>query len=187
MQTINEIKDDLKTRMNGAIDVLIKEFSGLRAGRARAELLDPVEVEAYGQKTPLKQVANVSTDGARTINVMVWDKSLAPHVDKAIREAGLGLNPVAEGQSIRVPIPLLSEERRKELTKVAAKYAEEARISIRNVRRHGMDVVKKGEKDKEIPEDDVARYSKEIQTLTDDFISKIDDMLKKKDTEIMSV
>lgn len=187
MSTIAEIKDELKAGMNGAVDKLVKEYTGLRAGRARAEMLDPVEVDSYGSKMPLKQVANVSTDGARNILVMVWDKSLVGPVEKGIRDAGLGLNPMAEGQTIRVPVPQLSEERRKELAKVAGKYAEDTRISIRNHRRHGMDAVKKLEKDKEITEDEAARYSKDVQTITDDFIAKVDDMLANKEKEILTV
>src|SRR5580704_3421008 len=144
---------DLRRRMDGAIEVLRKEFGGLRTGRASASLLEPVSVGAYGGTVPRNQLANISVPEPRMIVVQVWDRALAKAVDKAIREAGLGLNPQTEGQVIRVPIPDLSEERRRELTRVAAKYAEQARVSVRNVRRDGIDALKKREKDGEIGQD----------------------------------
>src|SRR6185437_5958066 len=144
---------DLRRRMDGAIEVLRKEFGGLRTGRASASLLEPVVVAAYGGTVPLNQVASVNVPEPRMISVQVWDRNVVKAVDKAIREAGLGLNPQTEGQVIRVPIPELNEERRRELTRVAAKYAEQARVSVRNVRRDGLDVLKRQEKDGEITQD----------------------------------
>ncbi|MGH7091548.1 MAG: ribosome recycling factor, partial [Stellaceae bacterium] len=144
---------DLHRRMDGAVEVLRKEFAGLRTGRASASLLDPVKVEAYGNPMPLNQVATISVPEPRLIVVQVWDRGMAKAVDKAIREAGLDLNPQTEGQTIRVPIPPTSEERRRELTRVAAKYAEDARVSVRNVRRDGLDHMKKQEKDGKLSQD----------------------------------
>ncbi len=177
----------LQRRMDGALDVLKKEFGGLRTGRASATILDPVQVEAYGAMTPLNQVAGVSVPEPRMIVVQVWDRGVVKAVDKAIREAGLGLNPQTEGQTIRLPMPELTQERRKELTKVAHKYAEAAKISVRNVRRDGMEGLKKAEKKGEITEDEHRRFSTEIQTKTDDHVKKIDDMLAQKEQEIMKV
>lgn len=177
----------LQRRMDGALDVLKKEFGGLRTGRASATLLDPVQVEAYGSMTPLNQVAGVSVPEPRMIVVQVWDRGVVKAVDKAIREAGLGLNPQTEGQTIRLPMPELTQERRKELTKVAHKYAEAAKISVRNVRRDGMEGLKKAEKKGEITEDEHRRFSTEIQTKTDEHVKKIDDMLAQKEQEIMKV
>ncbi len=178
---------DLKQRMSGAIEVLEKEFSGLRTGRASTNMLEPVTVEAYGSRMALNQVASVSVPEPRLLTVQVWDMTQTKAVEKAIRDAGLGLNPQAEGSLIRVPIPELSTERRTELSKVAGKYAENARVSVRNVRRDGMDAVKKSEKDKLISEDDAKRQSEEIQKLTDEFIKKIDTMLAAKEVDIMKV
>jgi ribosome recycling factor len=178
---------DLRRRMDGAFEALRKEFAGLRTGRASASLLDPVMVEAYGNAMPLNQLATVSVPEPRLISVTVWDRGMAKAVDKAIREAGLGLNPQTEGAVIRVPIPDLTEDRRRELTKVAAKYAEQARVHIRNVRRDGLDPLKKKEKDGEISQDQHRKLQHEIQALTDEFIKKIDDSLTQKDKEILQV
>jgi ribosome recycling factor len=178
---------DLRRRMDGAFDVLKKEFAGLRTGRASASLLEPVHVDAYGNSMPLNQLATVSVPEPRLIVVQVWDRTMAKAVDKAIREAGLGLNPQTEGAVIRVPIPDLNEERRKELTRVAAKYAEQARISVRNIRRDGLDPLKKKEKDGDISQDQHRKLQTDIQHLTDDYIKKIDESLAQKDKEILQV
>jgi len=178
---------DLRRRMEGAFEALRKEFSGLRTGRASASLLDPVTVEAYGNSMPLNQLATVSVPEPRMISVTVWDRAMAKAVDKAIREAGLGLNPQTEGAVIRVPIPDLTEDRRRELTKVAAKYAEQARIHVRNVRRDGLDPLKKKEKDGDISQDQHRKLQHDIQALTDEYIKKIDETLEQKDKEILQV
>ena len=178
---------DLKRRMEGALEALRKEFSGLRTGRASASLLDPVMVEAYGNSMPLNQCGTVSVPEPRMLLVSVWDKALLKPVEKAIRDAGLGLNPQADGQAIRVPIPDLNEERRRELIKVAAKYTEQARVSVRNVRRDGIDGLKKLEKDGEISQDEHRKVDKDIQHLTDEYIKRIDDALAQKDKEILQV
>jgi ribosome recycling factor len=178
---------DLRRRMEGTLEVLRKEFAGLRTGRASASLLDPVQVEAYGSHMPLNQVATVSVPEPRLIIVQVWDRSMAKAVDKAIREAGLGLNPQTEGQTLRIPIPDLNEERRKELTRVAAKYTEQARVAIRNVRHAGLDPLKKKEKDGEITQDQHRKLQHDIQALTDQHIKKIDDLLHQKEKEILQV
>jgi ribosome recycling factor len=178
---------DFERRMTGAIDVLSKEFSGIRAGRASATLLDPVKVDAYGSYVPMSQVGTVSAPEPRLLAVQVWDKGLVKAVEKAIRESSLGLNPSTDGQLVRVPMPPLTEERRQELSKVASKYTEEARISVRNVRRDAMDMLKKLEKDGHISEDDHRRLSDEAQKLTDDHIKKVDDMLAHKQKDIMQV
>ena len=177
----------LRKRMEGAFEVLRKEFAGLRTGRASASLLDPVMVDAYGSSLPLNQVGTVSVADPRMIVVQVWDRGLAKATDKAIREAGLGLNPQTEGQTVRVPIPDLNEERRRELTKVAAKYAEAARVSVRNVRRDGLDGLKKQEKDGKISQDHHRKLEKDVQVLTDQTIKRIDEMLTQKDKEILQV
>ena len=178
---------DLSRRMDGAIEALRKELGGLRTGRASASLLEPVRVEAYGNPVPLNQVATVSVPEPRMITVQVWDRSVVKSVDKAIREAGLGLNPQTEGQVIRVPIPDLTEDRRKELTRVAAKYAEEARVAVRKVRQHGMDALKKLEKESEISQDEHRKLEKDVQHLTDEHIKRIDETLAQKDKEILQV
>lgn len=180
-------KKDLERRMDGAIASLQTELQGLRTGRASVNLLDSVQVAAYGSSMPLSQVGSVSIMDSRMIAVNVWDKGLVGASDKAIREAGLGLNPVVDGQTLRIPIPPLNEERRVELTKVAGKYAEAARVSVRNVRRDGMDSLKKMEKDGDISEDDHRSLSDEVQKLTDSYVGKVDDALKAKEAEIMQV
>lgn len=178
---------DLRRRMKGAIENLKTEFSGLRTGRASVNLLDPVTIEAYGSQMPLNQVATVSTPESRLISVQIWDKGMVGAADKAIRNAGLGLNPVVDGQTLRIPIPELNEERRKELTKVAGKYAEQTRIAVRNVRRDGMDTIKHLEKDHEISQDEQKNYADQIQKLTDEFVKEIDTMTEVKEREIMQV
>jgi ribosome recycling factor len=183
----DKIITDLRRRMDGAIEILRKEFGGLRTGRASSSLLDPVQVEAYGNKMPLAQVGTVSVPEPRLLVVQVWDKGNVKATEKAIREAGLGLNPQADGSTIRVPVPDLSEERRKELTRVAAKYTEQARISVRNVRRDGLDLLKKQEKDGTISQDQHRKLDKDIQSLTDATIKRVDDLLAAKDKEILQV
>ena len=178
---------DIQRRMSGAVEVLRQEFGGLRTGRASTSLVEPVTVDAYGSQMPLNQVASVSVPEPRMLTVQVWDNSMIKAVEKAIREAGLGLNPQTEGNMIRLPIPDLSEERRQELTKVAAKYAEQARVSIRNVRRDGMDLLKRLEKDGDISQDEHRRFEKDIQKMTDDTIAEVDQALATKDKEIMQV
>src|SRR6267378_6852635 len=178
---------DLRRRMDGALEVLRKEFGGLRTGRASTSLLEPVQVNAYGGMVPLNQVANVNVPEPRMITVQVWDRGVVKAVDKAIREAGLGLNPQTEGQVIRVPIPELNEERRRELTRVAAKYAEQARVSVRNVRRDGIEALRRLEKDGEISQDEHRKLDREVQQLTDDHIKRIDETLAQKDKEILQV
>jgi ribosome recycling factor len=182
-----ELKKDIKRRMDSAVEVLKKEFGGLRTGRAAASLLEPVVVDAYGSTLPLNQVGNVAVPEPRMITVQVWDKSMVKAVEKAILNAGLGLNPQADGQTVRVPIPALNEERRVELQKVAAKYAEQARISVRNVRRDGMDGLKKLEKDGHISQDEQRQHEKELQVMTDDTIKRIDEALGLKEKEIIQV
>lgn len=179
--------NDMKQRMEGAVGVLKNEYAGLRTGRASAGMLDPVTVEVYGTHMPLNQVATVNAPEPRMLSVQVWDGSVAKQVEKAIREAGLGLNPIAEGAVIRVPIPELNQERRQELTKVAGKYAEQARVSVRNIRRDGMDLLKKLKSDGKVTEDDQKRHGDEIQKATDAAIQKIDTMLKDKEKDIMTV
>jgi ribosome recycling factor len=178
---------DLERRMDGALEALRKEFGGLRTGRASASLLEPIQVNAYGNMTPLAQLASVNVPESRMITVQVWDRNNVKAVDKAIRDSSLGLNPQTEGQLIRVPIPDLNEERRRELTKVAAKYAEAARVSVRNVRRDGIEAVRKKEKDGDISQDEHRKVEKEIQSLTDGHIKRIDDTLSQKDKEILQV
>src|SRR5207302_7921127 len=178
---------DLRRRMDGAVEVLRKEFGGLRTGRASASLLEPVAVAAYGNSMPINQLANISVPEPRMITVQVWDRAMVKAVDKAIREAGLGLNPQTEGQVIRVPIPDLNEERRRELTRVSARYAEQARISVRNVRRDGIEVLRRREKGAEISQDEQRKLQQEIQHLTDGYIGRIDEALAQKDSEILQV
>lgn len=178
---------DLRRRMEGAQQVLKDEFSGLRTGRASVSMLEPVVVEAYGGKMPINQVGTVNAPEPRMLSVQVWDASLVKAVEKAIRDAGLGLNPMTEGNLLRVPVPQLTEERRKELQKVAGKYAESARVSVRNIRRDGMDLLKKLEKEKALSEDESKRKSEEVQKMTDEYIKKIDQMLTDKEKDIMVV
>ena len=178
---------DIKRRMDGAVDSLKKEFGGLRTGRASASLLDPIKVEAYGTPTPINQVGTVTVPESRMISVQVWDHNLAQAVHKAIRNSSLGLNPVMEGPSIRIPIPPLNEERRVELAKTAGSYAENARVAVRNVRRDGMDSLKKAEKDGDIGEDEQKKLSDQVQKATDATISEIDEMLRSKQDEITQV
>ncbi len=176
-------KNEIKRRMDGALENLAKEFGGLRTGRASASLLDPVVVEVYGSKMPLNQVGTVSVPEPRMLSVQVWDAGNVKATEKAIRDAGLGLNPMPEGANIRIPIPDLNEERRAELTKVAGKYAESARISIRNVRKDGMDAVKK----ENLPEDEQKRLEGEVQKMTDEATKRVDDGLSDKEKDIMTV
>lgn len=178
---------DIKSRMSKSISALKEEFAGLRTGRASASLLEPVSVEAYGSRMPLNQVATVSVPEPRMLSVQVWDHSMSGAVEKAIRESGLGLNPAAEGAVIRVPIPELNEERRRELTKVAHNYAEQARVAVRHVRRDGMDVLKKLEKSGDLGQDESRSLSDQVQKATDEAVKEIDQMLAHKEQEIMQV
>lgn len=179
--------EDIQRRMNGALATLKTEFAGLRTGRASAGLLDPVVVEAYGNKMPIGQLGTVSVPDSRMISIQVWDKSNVPAVEKAIQKSGLGLNPQVDGTLIRLPIPDLNAERRRELVKVAGKYSEEARIAVRNVRRHGMDELKRMEKDEHLGKDDHKLWADEVQELTDATIKLIDAALHAKEQEIVQV
>lgn len=179
--------DQIKQRMEGAVNALHKEFSGLRTGRASASMLESVRVEAYGAMMPINQVASINVPEPRMLSVQVWDNSLVKAVEKAIRDSGLGLNPQPDGSLIRVPIPELSQERRQELVKVAGKYAEQARIAVRNVRRDAMDELKKMQKDGKISEDDLKMQSDKVQKLTDEYIKKIDEALSHKEKDIITV
>jgi len=178
---------DLERRMDGALSALSSEFSGLSTGRASPSLLDPVQVDAYGAMMPMNQVGSVSVPESRLLSVTVWDNGLVKAVEKAIVQSNLGLNPQTEGNVIRIPIPELNEERRTELTKVAGKYAESARIAIRNVRRDGMDDAKTAEKDGDMGKDEAHKASDDIQAITDSHIKKVDDALHEKEQEIMQV
>ena len=177
--------DDLKRRMHGAVEVLRHDLGGLRTGRASTALLDPVHVEVYGTNMPLNQVATVSTPEPRMLSVQVWDRSNVQPVEKAIRNAGLGINPIVDGQLIRLPIPELTEERRKELAKLVGQYAEKARVAVRNVRRDGMDHLKQDERKHAISEDEHKRLEHEVQKLTDDTIKEIDEVAHGKEKEIL--
>ena len=179
--------DDLRRRMNGAIEVLRDEFSGLRTGRASPALLEPITVDAYGSPMPMNQVGTISAPDGRMLSVQVWDNSLVSSVEKAIRDSNLGLNPQTEGNVVRVPVPQLSEDRRIEMTKIAGKYAEQARIAVRNVRRDGIDMLKKMEKDGDISQDEQRAWTDEIQILTNDTVKKIDDSVMLKESEILQV
>jgi ribosome recycling factor len=179
--------ETLKQRMQKSIAALKDELTGLRTGRASASLLEPVMVDAYGGKMPLNQVATVTVPEARMLSVQVWDRSLAAAVDKAIRNSGLGLNPAAEGTVIRVPLPELNEERRRELTKVAHNYAEQARVAVRHIRRDGMDLLKKQEKDGVISQDDGRKFTDQVQLATDAAVADVDKVLAVKEQEIMQV
>lgn len=178
-------KSDLQRRMHGAVDALKHDLSGLRTGRASTALLDTIHVEVYGSNMPLNQVATVSVPEPRLLTVQVWDRSNVQPVEKAIRSAGLGLNPVTDGQLIRLPIPDLTEERRKELAKLVGQYAEKAKIAVRNVRRDGMDQLKQDEKKGDIGEDDRKRLEQDVQKMTDDTIEEIDDLAEAKEKEIL--
>jgi ribosome recycling factor len=178
---------DFKRRMDGALEAFRKELTGLRTGRASVHLLEPVVVEAYGNRMPLNQVGNISVPEPRLITVQVWDRGLVKATEKAIRESGLGLNPQTEGQTIRVPIPDLRQERRQELAKVAHKYAEQARVAVRNVRRDGMDMLKKKEMASDITQDEHKTWGEKIQGMTDQHIKLIDESLAHKEKEIMQV
>ncbi len=178
---------DLERRMQGALGVLKTDLAGLRTGRASASMMDPISVTAYGQSMPINQVATVSVPEPRMLSVQVWDKGMVSTVEKAIRESNLGLNPVVDGMVLRLPIPELNQERRQELIKVAHKYAEQAKVSIRHVRRDGMDMIKKAEKDSEISQDDSRVIADKVQSLTDSMIAEVDAMLEKKQQEIAQV
>jgi len=177
---------DLQRRMEGAMGALKTEFASLRTGRASASILEPVMVDAYGQRTPVNQVGTVNVPESRMVTINVWDKGLVGKVEKAIRESGLGINPQLNGTIIMLPIPELNEERRKELTKVAAQYAEHARVAVRNVRRDGMDQIKKAKADG-MSEDDQKFWESEVQDLTNKFIAQVDEALETKQAEIMQV
>lgn len=178
---------DIERRMQGAVSVLKQEFASLRTGRANAAILDPITVDAYGTPMPLNQLATITIPEPRMISVQVWDKGQVQAVEKAIRESDLGLNPIVEGQVMRLPIPEMNEERRQEIVKVAHKYAEQARVAVRNVRRDGMDKLKKQEKAGEIGQDEQHTHAAEIQEMTDAIIKEIDEALATKETEIMQV
>tara|TARA_R110000868_G_scaffold190862_1_gene434890 strand:- start:193114 stop:193671 length:558 start_codon:yes stop_codon:yes gene_type:complete len=184
---IDAVLADLSTRMDGAVNALKTEFNGLRTGRASADLLAPVVVDAYGSKMPLTQVGTVSVSGTRSLSISVWDAGLVQATEKAISESGLGLNPSSEGNTIRINLPELNEESRKDLIKVARKYAENARVSIRNARRDGMDIIKKAEKDSDISEDDAHRFGEDVQKVTDTAVKVVDDTLASKEKDIMQV
>jgi ribosome recycling factor len=176
--------DDIEKRMNGALATLKQEFASLRTGRASASMLDPVTVEAYGQMTPINQLGTINVPEPRMVSINIWDKSMVGKVEKAIRSSGLGINPVVDGTILRLPIPELNEERRRELAKVAGQYAEQARVAVRNVRRDGMDRLKRAEG---MSEDDRKIWHDEIQELTDGMIKRIDEALEHKQQEIMQV
>ncbi|WFS02254.1 ribosome recycling factor [Rhizobium tumorigenes] len=179
--------NEIKRRMDGAISAFKGDIASLRTGRASANILDPVTVDAYGSRVPLNQVANITIPEARMLSVSVWDKSMVSAVDRAIRESNLGLNPIMDGQNLRIPLPELNEERRRSLVKVAHEYAEKAKIAIRNVRRDGMDGLKKAEKDGALGQDETRAKSDRVQKMTDDSISDIDRLLIDKEKEIMQV
>jgi ribosome recycling factor len=183
----NQLKTDTNSRMEKTLDNIKADLAGLRAGRAHASLLDGIMIDAYGSTTPLNQVGTIGVPDARTLSVSVWDRSLLKSVEKALLESDLGLNPMNDGQTIRIPIPPLSEERRKELVKVAGKYAEQGKIAIRNIRRDAMDEVKKMKKDALISEDEEKRYNNDIQKWTDEAIKRADDLYAAKEKDIMQV
>jgi ribosome recycling factor len=184
---IKAIRRDVERRMQGAVDTLQKEFGGLRTGRAATSLLEPIVVDAYGGQMPLPQVATIGVPEPRMLTVQVWDRTLVKAVEKAIRDSDLGLNPSVDGQLLRIPIPPLTQERRVELTKVAGKYAEEAKIAVRNIRRHVLDEFKKAEKEGALSQDEHRDYTGDIQSLTDTFVKKVDEVFEKKEQEIMQV
>ena len=178
---------DIERRMDGAVTTLKTDLGGLRTGRASASLLEPITVEAYGQQMPISQVGTITVPEPRMLSVQVWDKGQVSLVEKAIRESGLGLNPMADGTLVRIPLPELNAERREELVKVAGKYAEQARVTVRNVRRDGMDQIKKAEKDSEISQDEAKDLSAEVQTITDKYVKLVDETLEVKEGEIRQV
>jgi len=178
---------DVERRMDASLSNFSNEMAGLRAGRASTSMLDPIQVDAYGSKMPLNQISNISVPEARLLTVTVWDAGLAPAAEKAIRESDLGLNPQAEGTVIRVPVPELSEDRRRDMVKVAGKYAEAARVAIRNIRRDAIETVRKEEKAGDISEDDKRGLETKIQTITDKFVAKVDETLSQKEADILTV
>lgn len=178
---------ELRKRMDGAIQALKHELGGLRTGRASASLLEPIMVEAYGQSIPINQVGTITVPESRMVAVQVWDKSMVGAVERAIRESGLGLNPVTDGTNLRIPLPELNEQRRKELVKIAHQYAEQARVAIRHIRRDGNDDLKKAEKNGDIGQDEARSLTEKVQKLTDDFIAMVDQTTAAKETEIMQV
>ncbi|MBJ6126715.1 ribosome recycling factor [Microvirga splendida] len=178
---------DVKRRMQGAINAFKNDLASLRTGRASPNLLDPIQIDAYGASMPISQVATVNVPEPRLLSVQVWDRGMVAAVEKAIRESDLGLNPQTEGQVIRLRIPEMNEQRRKEMVKVAHKYAEEAKIAVRHVRRDGLDLLKKLEKDSAISEDDGKRHAEQVQKATDQFVAEIDTVLDAKEKEIMHV
>ncbi len=184
---LTTLKQDLTRRMESAMETLRREFAGLRTGRASPGLLEPVRVEAYGGEMPLAQVGTIGVPEPRMITVQVWDRSLVGAVERAIRDAGLGLNPSSDGQLVRVPIPILTEERRTELAKAAGRYAEGSRVAVRGVRRDGMDQIKTHEKKHDISEDDAKDWAEQVQKLTDQFIKRIDELLVEKEKDIRQV
>lgn len=179
--------DELKRRMEGAISSLRGDLSGLRTGRASPSLLDPITVDAYGTQMPVNQVANISVPEPRLVSVTVWDKQMVGKVERAIRESNLGLNPVTDGTTLRIPLPELNEQRRKELVKVAHQYAENSKVAVRHVRRDGMEALKKMEKDGDLGQDESRQLSERVQKLTDEMIAEIDQTLSAKEQEIMQV
>lgn len=179
--------NDLKRRMEGAISAFKHDLGGLRTGRASASLLEPITITAYGSEMPLNQVANITVPESRMLSVSVWDKTMVGAVERAIRDSGLGLNPITDGMTLRIPLPELNEQRRKELVKIAHQYAEQARIAARHVRRDGMDQLKKLEKDGDISQDDSRVQSEKVQKLTDETIAELDKVLNVKEAEIMQV
>ena len=187
MAEYSEIRENTKSRMEKTIEALRSDLGGLRAGRAHASLLDGIMVDAYGSMSPIAQVGTISVPDARCLSISVWDRGLAKAVEKAIQESDLGLNPVSDGQLIRIPIPPLSEERRRELVKVAGKYTEQSKVAIRNIRRDALDGIKKLKKDNLISEDEEKRYENEVQKFTDDSIKKADEILAQKEKDIMQV
>lgn len=182
--TLDQITGELRRRMDGALDTLRKEFAGLRTGRASPALLEPIKVEVYGTEMPITQVGTIGVPEPRMLTVQVWDRAAVSSVEKAIRDAGLGLNPASDGQTVRVPLPPLTTERRVELAKLAGKYAEAARVAVRAVRRDGMETLKKLEKDHEIGQDVHRDWAEEVQKLTDGYIRKVDEALAAKETDI---
>lgn len=185
--SFNELRTDMQTRVQKTIESLKKDFQGLRTGRASTGLLDSIMVDAYGSSVPINQVATVSVPEARMLSVNVWDKNLLKHVEKAIRESSLGLNPMNDGVSLRIPLPPLSEERRVELTKIAGRYTEEAKVAVRNIRRDILDKIKKLKNDNEISEDEQKRYEDEVQKITDNATKEMDELFKAKEAEIKQV